>query len=152
MSSDMECQECGFFEVETGDDCPVCGRKLKPAVETWFVDGSGWNGRFSRFCVVYPSGLIHTVMGPSESTNNEMEYAAVIYALERAQDRAFIYTDSSLVVGHLTKGWKINAMHLQSLYDKAMWWMDRKNCRVMWVPRELNLAGIHLDKLKRRRV
>lgn len=54
-------------------------------------------------------------------TNNEAEYRAVIEALKRlivlniAKNDCIIYTDSKLVYGQLTEGWRVNFPHLNKL-------------------------------------
>lgn len=65
-------------------------------------------------------------------TNNEAEYMIVIAVLEfmlrgikngmaSAADRSIcIKTDSQLVVGQLTQGWKVNAENLRPLYRKVI--------------------------------
>lgn len=61
-------------------------------------------------------------------TNNEAEYAAVIQALSyvaetwRELDMAtevILHSDSALVVGQVSKGWRVNVPHLLPLRDEV---------------------------------
>jgi ribonuclease HI len=64
-------------------------------------------------------------------TNNEAEYQTLIAALKDLVGRIqradknpsayslFVYTDSQLVIGQLTQGWKIKAANLRPLVDEA---------------------------------
>ncbi len=58
-------------------------------------------------------------------TNNEAEYMALIAGLRHVaayagpQHTLEVRTDSQLVVGHLTMGWKVNAANLQPLVEEA---------------------------------
>ena len=68
---------------------------------------------------------------PGVTTINEAEYIAFISALvdlrgriERAGERPrsyslLVHTDSQLVVGQLTQGWKVTAANLRPLVDEA---------------------------------
>jgi len=105
-----------------------------------YIDGSGWNGRESRTAVlVQGSPLIDTY---GEHTNNEMEYQALITCLDSFKADT-IYTDSQLLVGHLTRGWKVKALNLVPYYKKAKELL--KSTNLVWVPRDENLAGKLLE-------
>jgi ribonuclease HI len=68
---------------------------------------------------------------PNVSTNNQAEYVALISALvdlrgriERAGKNprnydVAVHTDSQLMIGQLTQGWKIKAANLRPLVDEA---------------------------------
>jgi ribonuclease HI len=86
---------------------------------------------------------------PGVTTNNEAEYVAFISALvdlrgriERAGKRPRDYsvvvrTDSQLLVGQLTQGWKVNAANLRSLVDNAAVLMQTfGRCDLIKVPRD----------------
>ena len=71
-------------------------------------------------------------------TNNESEYLAVI---ELMQDEYFepgshIYSDSQLIVGQLSLGWKVKAKNLKPLYKQARGLMKLRKYTIEWVPRE----------------
>ena len=65
-----------------------------------YCDGSGWNGRESRWCVQMWRQKPHIERYDYERTNNEMEYAAVLWALNKAVDGDIILTDSQLAVSY----------------------------------------------------
>jgi len=108
-----------------------------------FFDGSGWNGRTSGFAVVFAdSKKAPIIVRLSEKrTNNEMEYAGLLEALTHAQSGDELFTDSQLLVGQVLGGWKVNAVHLRPLVEKAKALVPAKQVTLVWVPREQNLAG-----------
>jgi len=79
-------------------------------------------------------------------TNNEAEYLALIKALKSRQAfGAVVYTDSQLLVGHLTKGWKVKKPQLKELWREANELRQRTGAKITWVPREKNKAGKLLE-------
>lgn len=111
-----------------------------------YVDGSGWNGKESRFAVALENGRNHIGRLAEPKTNNEMEYTALIHALENhAQSGDQILTDSQLLVGHLTKGWKVTKPHLFPLVQHSKALLAAKKATLEWMPREQNLAGHLLE-------
>ena len=80
-------------------------------------------------------------------TNNEAEYKALLKALEVAKENDEILTDSQLLVGQLTKNYKVKAENLIPLYKQAKEMMGRKRVKLTWIPREQNLAGKILEKI-----
>ena len=111
-----------------------------------FFDGSGWNGRESKYCVVFEDSRSPILKRFSEKkTNNEMEYAGLLEALIQAKSGDAIFTDSQLIEGQVIKGWKVKAKHLQSLAKKAQSALLEKNATLTWIPREKNKAGHALE-------
>jgi ribonuclease HI len=115
----------------------------------FYVDGAGTNGKVSRTCVYYP-GIPGPVVKTFQQkyTNNECEYMALIDALEAAENGDIIYTDSLLMVNHLKGEYRVRARNLMPLFEKAKKLAKEKKIVVLWVPREKNLAGKHLEKNK----
>lgn len=120
-------------------------------MERIFVDGSGFNGRTSGYCVVWengPMGITHEVFTLQENrTNNEMEYAAVIEALTSSSNNE-IYTDSQLVVNQVAGKWRVNEAHLKPLCQRVQELLKEKDSTLHWIPREENLAGHVLERRK----
>ena len=86
------------------------------------------------------------------ATNNDLEYLAVIYGIEYARkyyprDKIIIKSDSMLVIKQVKQLWKIKSATLAILNRKVLSKMT-KSMAVSWVPREANLAGIHLEDIK----
>lgn len=87
-------------------------------------------------------------------TNNEMEYLAVKLALEMFtcsdESKCTIYTDSQLVVGHLTKGWKCTESLIphrdiiKNLLKSLMY--QGKSVTIQKISREKNAAHKVVDK------
>jgi ribonuclease HI len=73
-----------------------------------------------------------------------MEYEALLYALEMI-DCTEIFTDSQLLVGHLTKGWKVKAKNLYPYFCKCSKLLQNKNIKLTWIPRKENRAGHLLE-------
>lgn len=115
-----------------------------------WVDGAGalLEGQKAKACVVYEDGDVK-VATFDHGTNNEMEYTALIQALSdpRAQD-ATIFTDSQLLVGQLTQGWKVRAENLRPLNERARTRLHQRKATLSWIPREVNRAGKVLEKAK----
>jgi ribonuclease HI len=106
----------------------------------WYVDGSGWNGKRSAFCV--KSGDFQDISEFTEPlTNNDMEYGAVIMALMLCRDGDTIYSDSQLVVNQVVNNWKVNALNLKEKNKLAKQLLKERDAKLVWIPREQNLAG-----------
>ncbi|HVH70171.1 MAG TPA: RNase H family protein [Candidatus Dormibacteraeota bacterium] len=77
-------------------------------------------------------------------TNNEAEYKALSTLLgnllnKRVDPRkrpTSIYTDSQLLVGHLTQGRKVRAKNLLGLHGEAALGLRKTEAKLIWVPRE----------------
>ena len=116
--------------------------------------GSRGNGATNQG---YGSYVISTRDGQKEilrldlgtATNNEAEYQTLIAALKdlvgriQRADRApsgyslLAHTDSQLVVGQLTQGWKVKAANLRPLVDEAAALMQSLGrCDLVKVPRD----------------
>ena len=116
--------------------------------------GSRGNGATNQG---YGSYVISTRDGQKEilrldlgtATNNEAEYQTLIAALKdlvgriQRADRApsgyslLAHTDSQLVVGQLTQGWKVKAANLRPLVDEAAALMQTfGRCDLVKVPRD----------------
>lgn len=113
-----------------------------------YIDGSGFNGRESKYAVVFEDGKIIKEKFTEKRTNNEMEYEALIRALQFAEKGDIIYTDSQLVVGQVMKGWRITKEHLFPLAMKAKKLRNEKHIPIIWIPRKENLAGNILEDEK----
>ena len=84
-----------------------------------------------------------------KKTNNEAEYAALIFLLTEAKKRGVrelqIFGDSKLVVSQVSKKWKINLPHLRELAKQAWALMDGMEVSLTWVPREKNSRADELS-------
>jgi len=123
----------------------------------WCDGGCANNG--SQQARGYASYLLATCTGqrqtvrlddlPGVTTNNQAEYVAFISALvdlrgriERAGKHprdysVVLHTDSQLLVGQLTQGWKVNAANLRSLVDNAAVLVQTfGRCDLVKVPRD----------------
>ena len=122
-------------------------RRKQRIVTDIYVDGGT---RGSRICLVDTSEhktIIKTRGG--DLTNNELEYLAVLYALDyinnrHKKDNVTIYSDSKLIVNQINGEWRITTERLQPLYDKCIKRMTDK-IKIKWVRRDSNLAGIILE-------
>lgn len=112
-----------------------------------YIDGGT---RGSRICLVDKDEdkiIIKTRGG--EPTNNELEYLALLYALEYCgnrhnDDHVEIYSDSKLVVNQINGKWRVTTETLKPLYEKCSIKM-RDNYILKWVSRDYNLAGHVLE-------
>lgn len=119
-----------------------------------WIDGSGFNGKVSRYCVLFDDNEAHRIVETfsDDYTNNTMEYKVLIRALIECGKGDTIYTDSKLVVGQLLEGWNINYDHLRELAAEAKKLLTIKKASLVWVRREDNRAGIYLERLLRKEV
>jgi len=106
-----------------------------------YIDGSGWNGKESKLCIAKEDGAVVRKVFKEKRTNNEMEYEALLLALQLAEKGDRIYTDSQLILGHLCYGWRIKARHLFPLIMRAKKLKEEKKVRIYWIPRKKNVAG-----------
>lgn len=112
-----------------------------------YVDGGT---RGSKICLVDKStGVTKVKTRRGKLTNNELEYLALIYALEYAENlhhnrNITIYSDSKLVVNQVNGDWRVTTETLLPLYKKALSKMTDK-IKLIWVRRNFNLAGIILE-------
>lgn len=119
---------------------------------THYVDGAGYNGRYSAHAIVTGEEVEEVILRVShkEYTNNEMEYAALYHCLNRfAQAGDTIYTDSELIVRQISGEYNIKAQNLIPLYDKCTALLHNKHIEIKWIPRNRNLAGKILEQIKR---
>lgn len=115
----------------------------------FYIDGSGWNGKCSKYCIASENGvLIKAYKTKKCMTCNEIEYYALLNALKLIGKNDTILTDSQLIVGHLTKNWKVRAESLKSIVEKCKKLAEKKEIKIMWIPRNENKAGIILDNIK----
>lgn len=93
--------------------------------------------------IIYPQGSGH------KFTNNEAEYWAVIEALKvHLKQNIMLHSDSQLIVGHLSKGWKVNYEHLDNLRMEVVKLCDHRNVDFRWCKRSKNIAGILLEMIR----
>jgi ribonuclease HI len=112
-----------------------------------YVDGSGSAvpGQKSRICIVFDDDE-PIIKSFGAMTNNQAEYAALIEALNHKDcENKTIFTDSQLLVGHLTQGWKVNAEHLKPLRREAGELLAARKCKLEWISRRENKAGLALE-------
>lgn len=110
-----------------------------------FIDGSGWNGKTSRFSVVNELGVMKIGEFGDNRTNNEMEYEALLWALRR-EEKCVIFSDSQLVVNQVNGLWKVKEPRLFPLCQEAKKLLAEKFCTLKWIPRKQNIAGHLLEK------
>ena len=116
-----------------------------------YVDG----GTRGNVICLYDPQRFKTIVKKRKGTftNNDLEYLAVIYGIEYAKkyypkESPIIIKSDSLLVVNQTKGrWKVNGDKLRLLHIKTLRKIN-SHIRLKWVPREINLAGIHLESLK----
>jgi len=81
-------------------------------------------------------------------TNNEVEYEAILAALEMANAKDTIYSDSKLCTEQIMGTFKIKQEHLKPYAQRAKKILEAKPMiSIIWKPRGENLAGHFLEKL-----
>jgi len=84
-------------------------------------------------------------------TNNELEYLALLYALEYITNNykkrnITIYSDSMLIVKLFNGKWRVTTPKLVLLYYKCIKLVTDK-MKIKWISRDFNEAGWVLDSL-----
>lgn len=114
----------------------------------WYFDGGGFNGNYSRLCVVSePFEQIKTT--EKFLTNNVSEYYALLMALKLADCHDILVGDSQLVIKQVLRDWNCRAPHLKGICKYCQELVKQKQITLMWVPRKKNLAGVLLENDKR---
>lgn len=111
-----------------------------------YIDGGT---RYNQICLVDGDKVIVKTRC-CKLTNNELEYLALIYALEycnnvHSKENITIYSDSMLVVKQVTGKWRITTDRLERLHTKVMKKMTDK-IKIVWISRDFNLAGHVLER------
>lgn len=78
-------------------------------------------------------------------TNNESEMMAIIYTACCTPKNSVICSDSQLAVNLCNNKWKTKMPNLKLLKNIAKNIINLKKIKVIWEPREQNLAGIHIE-------
>lgn len=119
--------------------------------ETIYTDGSGWNGMTSAYCIARTPEDKYVHITEENKTSNEMEYQAIIKALQNATEGATIITDSRLATEQINQNWLVRAENLKELHKQARQLLTQKKATIKWTPRDKNIAGIILEKYTKRR-
>jgi len=118
-----------------------------------YFDGGNYKNRICVWDELQGTNIIKS-FNHREYTNNELEYKALLEAIKYTNkkyptSRIRYIGDSKLVIGQVWKGWKINHEHLLLLNDRVFD-IIKEHAKSKWVRRDFNLAGIHLENLKRK--
>ena len=115
-----------------------------------YIDG-GTVG--SRICLVdkLKNKTLVKIRGV-DPTNNELEYLALVYALQYITNNykrrnITIYSDSLLVVSQINGKWRVTTPKLLPLWNKCMKMVTDK-IKIKWISRDFNEAGWVLDALR----
>jgi ribonuclease HI len=114
----------------------------------WWADGSGWSGKQAAWLICNEFGHVESKKYTEPKTNNEMEYEAVINALEQCKKGDEIRTDSQLVVSQVKGAWKCKDIKLFPLMLKAQALYKAKQATITWIPRKESMAGNLIEGLK----
>lgn len=134
---------------------------------TIFTDGAGWNGQLSEYAFVmyYGKECLHEfhVVTYNEHTNNQMEYKALLSALEcivnnKGYDtisinRIVIRSDSQLIVNQMNGQWKVKDKELKMLHKEAQvnLALIKQPVTIEWTRRAKNRAGRFIERKQRER-
>jgi len=114
-----------------------------------YIDGSG--PPQNKFCMYIPDWDETIIKGiPGDNvTNNIAEYSGLLFALKRLYRNEYItiYTDSELMVKHISGEYKVKNIGLKLLYDQCKTYINGfEHLQIIWIPREKNLAGHIIEK------
>ena len=105
-----------------------------------YCDGSGWNGKLSKFGIITDDGKHSTMIFPYPLTNNVMEYSSIILACIVAHENDEIFSDSQLAVNQIKGDWKTKDCSLFPLMQAAKSLIQGKHLSLRWIPRGQNKA------------
>ncbi len=105
-----------------------------------YADGSGWNGKESKFGIKTEKGKCATFTFQDKLSSNVMEYCAIIFASIMANEGDEILSDSQLAVNQINGLWKVKEKHLFPLRHAAYVMIEGRKLKLRWIPREENEA------------
>jgi len=118
-----------------------------------YFDGGNYK---NRVCVYnsLQNDIVVKAYNHKDYTNNELEYKALIEAIRYANKnyphaQVTFIGDSRLVINQVWYGWKINHEHLKKLNHDVHRILPH-DAKGRWINRDNNLAGVHLENLKRK--
>lgn len=120
-----------------------------------FTDGAskGNPGRAGIGVVIYQKERIleehSNFIG--KKTNNQAEYEAVIFALNRLielnEKKAVLFSDSEFLVKQLNGEYRVKAENIKPLYNKVLTLLEEINVTFIWIEREKNSKADELANL-----
>jgi len=112
-----------------------------------FIDGSSM-GLYGY--LLMPSKKLK-VVEDHPCTNNVAEWLALLTLLMdlKIDTQIKVYSDSQIVVNQLTDNWKTEDEELKHLKEVCKMLIETKKLKIdiVWIPRNSNAFGKHLDKL-----
>ena len=117
--------------------------------KVFYCDGSGFNGKTSAICYGLESNLKLEILNEN-ITNNVAEYRALISCMLESGYFDIILSDSLLAVNQINGSYKVLNPHLLVLCKKCIFLMKQKKLLISWISRDINLAGIYIDKKYKR--
>jgi len=75
----------------------------------------------------------------------EAVYASILYACELASHGSIIFTDYSTPVKHISGEFRANTPWVRNYLDKILELIKAKDLKVIWIPKDQNIAGLFLD-------
>lgn len=123
-----------------------------PKKITWFTDGGFDNARKRGgvYAIVNDIGF-ERIQKIIVISSNQAEYFGMIETLQLINPGDTIYSDSMLVVNQLNGRWRVKSDNIKFFWKEAKEIIKIKlkdNIKIKWIPREKNLAGIILEKVK----
>lgn len=79
-------------------------------------------------------------------TTNEAEYAAVVMALQYLKGDLDIRVDSQLVANQFNGTYSVRSESMRRMLQMVKDNIGNRKVTINWVPRELNFAGIAIEK------
>jgi len=105
-----------------------------------YCDGSGFNGKSSKFGIITEKGMSASMVFQNNLTNNLMEYSGIVMAAIIASEGDEILSDSQLAVKQIKGEWKCKEKTLYPLCRAASELIQGKGLILKWIPREQNKA------------
>ena len=94
----------------------------------------------------------HTIMNLGHGTNNIAEWAGLLWAVMWAKDKGIneitVFGDSQLIINQASGKWKAKDTMMSDLRREYHRIVSDMIVHLRHVPRNQNLAGIHLERIK----
>ena len=111
-----------------------------------YVDGSGFSGNSSAYCIFYKNSNkpILKVFYENHSALF-METLVLRDCLIECEKNSTIYTDCKILTGYVLFGWQTHLEELKPLIKEIKNLIKEKNCNLIWLNRYNNKAGKYLE-------
>ncbi|MEK6878105.1 MAG: hypothetical protein AABY22_00775, partial [Nanoarchaeota archaeon] len=108
------------------------------------IDGAGFNGEDCAYCIKYSNKKPILKIIYENHNSIYMETLCLLKCLEDCPDKSKIYSDCQILVGYINYNWITHIEELKPMIEKIKGLLTEKKCKLNWLRREMNYAGLFL--------